>query len=89
MVTEVEMTMSDLSNEELEFWPRAIGDDPFSDYQRVIVRAIAEVKRHRAMVKRLEAWAEQLDEDTHTHVGGGTGVGPFISAELRNRMKGG
>ncbi len=47
--------------------------------------AVAEIRRHRAMVARLEAWAEQLDRDTHA--AGGTDVGPFIAAELRNRMK--
>jgi hypothetical protein len=53
----------------------------------VLIDAAREVLERRATMKRLEAWAEQLDMDTHARRG--TGVGPFIAAELRNRMKGG
>ena len=42
-----------------------------------------ELAAHRAMVKRLEAWAAQLDASA-TEPGS---VGPFIAAELRNRMR--
>lgn len=48
--------------------------------------ARAEIDRYRAMVQRLEAWAVLLESDTFA--AGGIGVGPFIAAELRNRMNG-
>lgn len=44
---------------------------------------LAEVKRHRAMVARLNEWATNLE--AYTEPGN---VGPFIGRELRNRMKG-
>ena len=44
---------------------------------------LAEVKRHRAMVARLEEWAAQLE--AYTEPGN---VGSFIGRELRNRMEG-
>lgn len=49
----------------------------------LVRRAVAEIRRHRAMVKRLETWAEQLE--TNRDKPGD--VGHFIAAELRNRMK--
>lgn len=50
-----------------------------------IVIAVAEIRRSRAMVKRLEAWAKEFDGDSLDN--GGSGVGPHISNELRRRMK--
>jgi hypothetical protein len=47
---------------------------------------LAEVREHRAATARLEAWAAQLDQDTRANQG--SGVGPFIAMELRNRIKG-
>lgn len=88
MITNREMVMSDLTDEEIVSIERSLGGP-----SRVAVsnsetcRMLHELQRHRAMVKRLEAWAVQLESDTFA--AGGIGVGPFIAAELRNRMKGG
>lgn len=57
-------------------------DDVGRDSQ--LIRSLHELRRLRAMVKRLEEWAVQLE----TPGIDGPGVGLFIAAELRNRMKG-
>lgn len=41
-----------------------------------------EIREHRAVLARLESWAVQLDDNKPGS------VGPFIAAELRNRIKG-
>lgn len=74
--------MGDLSDEELRARLKyAMGELHGAPF----VQPLRELQRHRAMVKRLEAWTEELDKDVHA--AGGTGVGPFVAAELRNRMK--
>lgn len=45
---------------------------------------VLEIKKHRETMKRLEAWAVQLDADGQKP----GGVGTFIAAELRQRIKG-
>jgi hypothetical protein len=81
----------DLTPEQLEgmeLWDR----DVMLDIRHRVVgamlarRAVAEVRRHRATMKRLEKWADQLESARIDRAGS---VGPFIAAELRNRMKGG
>jgi hypothetical protein len=66
--------MSDLSGNELAMLE---GGDP--DCECMFCRATAEIRRHRAMVNRLEAWADELDAKRNGH---------FIAAELRERMGG-
>jgi len=44
---------------------------------------LAEVKRHRAMVARLEEWAQDLDDGDFGDI-----AGPAIARRLRNRMEG-
>lgn len=77
------MKMSDLTNKQIDALFNAVD----ADYDALVDRAARlaiEVRRHRAMIARLEAWAEQLCEGAI----GSANVGPFIAAELRNRMKG-
>jgi hypothetical protein len=74
--------VGDLTEEQLD--RMASWDDPLVDDDELKC-LIAEVRRHRATVKRLEAWVVVLETDTLG--AGGSGVGPFIAAELRNRMK--
>ena len=76
--------MANLLEEQL-IWIKGRASDATYDESMVPVRsdwllsAVAELRRHRAMVKRLEEWAEQLDEP---------GKGRALARELRNRMKG-
>ena len=77
------MNRSDLSDKELIRFENAIDTD-YDALVDIAARLGYEVRRHRAMVRRLEEWAAQLDanRDDPGH------VGHFIAAELRNRMKG-
>lgn len=50
--------------------------------------ALSELVEHRATMNRLEEWAEQLETTGEPGHDRRSGVGPFIAAELRNRMKG-
>lgn len=78
--------MGDLSDEELSELERNVEHIPSSPIALgELEPLLTEIGRHRAMVKRLEAWADLLESDTFA--AGGIGVGPFIAAELRNRMK--
>lgn len=55
----------------------------------LVSRAIAEIRRNRAMVKRLEEWAEELERACHVDDSSyGAHPNLVIAAELRNRMKG-
>lgn len=71
-----ERRLDELSNEASG---SIFGDDLIDVYASDIHDLIQEIRRHRAMVKRLEEWAEQLDEP---------GKGRALARELRNRMKG-
>jgi hypothetical protein len=53
----------------------------------LIRRAVAEIRRHRAVMRRLEFWANQL-EGSVAVTDARPGVGGFIAQELRNRIKG-
>ncbi len=44
---------------------------------------VIEITEHRSTMARLEAWATELESSDPVH-----GVGKFIAAELRNRIKG-
>jgi hypothetical protein len=55
----------------------------------LVRRAVAEIRRHRAVMRRLEFWAEQLEEPVAGVVTDARpGVGGFIAQELRNRING-
>lgn len=87
------MSKSQLLIDVLEVELEAI-EDGTARIREALREAVVEVRAHRAMVKRLEEWAEQLDIDRldeESRHGGpyiNTGVGAHIAAELRNRMKG-
>lgn len=57
-------------------------DDVGRDSQ--LIRSLHELRRLRAMVKRLEEWAEQLDLEGRSDMFSTKS----IAAELRNRMNG-
>lgn len=69
--------MADLSDEDLT--RLAALPDHFN-----LTRMAKELQHYRAMVKRLNEWAEQLEVSQF----GGVGVGSFVAAELRYRMRG-
>lgn len=73
-------TQRDLTDDELA----EMDEDCRSGCECEMHRMVTEVRRHRAMVLRLEEWATQLD----TNRDGFGHVAHFIAAELRNRMKG-
>lgn len=76
--------MADLTEHELGWFLDPIGCPPLLGEDNPVQRMALELRRHRAMVKRLEEWAVQLETPSID----GPGVGLFIAAELRNRMKG-
>lgn len=72
------MTERRISDEEL--------DDMGNETSDCTVRALViECERLRAMERRLEAWADEFER---SGAGSPGSVGPFIAAELRNRMAG-
>jgi hypothetical protein len=76
--------MGDLTDERLAKIEKALcpwnsRDEEWSDIDAMV----AEIRRHRAMVNRLEAWAAELDASPEPH-----NVGHFIADELRKRMGG-
>jgi hypothetical protein len=78
-------TMSDLTDEELS---EAVVDAHKVGIRRIECMA-AELQRHRSVMKRLEFWAEQLEESVAGVVTDARpGVGGFIAQELRNRING-
>lgn len=61
-----------------------------TDERGILQPLLEEVLVHRATMKRLEQWAVELEASLARGVEGGVhgGVGHFIAAELRNRIKG-
>lgn len=72
--------MGDLLEHELS----EMDEDCQGDCPCEMHRMVTEVRRHRATMLRLEAWAVDL-EAKRDQPGD---VGHFIAAELRNRIKG-
>lgn len=81
--------MSDLSDLEIKEWEdtederqqRGVGGIACRD----LMRSLAELRRHRAMVARLEAWAEQL---ATAHFADSDVLAlSIIAAEIRNHMR--
>lgn len=62
-----------------------------TDERGILKPLLEELLAHRATMQRLERWAVELEASLARGVEGGVhgGVGPFIAAELRNRIKGG
>lgn len=56
------------------------GADNVGRAHEMLLEAFAEIRQHRAMVKRLEEWAVQME--------GGDMLGKFQARLLRNRIKG-
>lgn len=79
---DLERPLRDDELEALEYHGCSSGTSTQPMVRDAIVRATRELRRHRAMVKRLEVWAKWLD-----------GAWPSerwqpIAAELRNCMRG-
>jgi hypothetical protein len=86
-----EAPVSDLNLKEeqlegMDLWDRDVMFDArHRAVGAMLVRAaVAELRRHRAMVKRLEAWAADLDRKRHQP----GDVGHIVADTLRARMRG-
>lgn len=79
--------MSDLTDKELEDWARRSGitSNPCMR-DTVLFALVSEIVSHRAMVGRLEAWANELA--AYRYAGEHAMTLGQVAAELRKRMGG-
>ncbi len=85
----IELTAEQLQG--MDMWDRDVMlDERHRAAGSYLIRlAVAEIRRGRLMVGRMEEWATQLEDPRQTTSGVATSsVGHFIAAELRNRMNG-
>lgn len=81
--------MADLTEHELGWFLDPSGCPPLLGEDNPVQRMALEIRRHRAMVKRMEEWAQELECTRHVD-DSSYGVHPnlVIAHELRYRMKG-